>query len=260
MFRVLALGDVMGRPGRRLISDALRRIITDNEIDLVIANGENASGGAGLIVKNAKELFDAGVDVITSGNHIWHQKGYEDTFDQFPRVLRPANYPEPCPGNGYVIIEKSGVQLAVVNLEGRVFMEPIESPFEWFDKIYSEIRKTVRVIILDFHAEVTSEKVALGWYVDGRASFMFGTHTHIPTADARVLPAGTAYITDLGMCGAHDSVIGMKRDSILQKFLTLRPQRFDIAKDDVRLNGAICDIDPASGKADCIERFEFREE
>lgn len=258
MFRVLALGDVMGRPGRHLLKDALGSIVEVNAIDLVVANGENASGGAGLVVKNATELFNAGIDVITSGNHIWHQKGYEETFEQFPRVLRPANYPEPCPGNGYVIIERNGVRVAVLNLEGRIFMEPIESPFAWFDRIYDEIADEASIIILDFHAEVTSEKIALGWYVDGRVSFMFGTHTHIPTADARILPEGTAYITDLGMCGAHDSVIGMKRDAILRKFLTQRPQRFDVATDDVRLNGAICGIDPASGNAVTIERFEYR--
>ena len=258
MLRVLALGDVMGRPGRHLVSAALKGIVKEHDIDLVIANGENASGGAGLSVKNAGELFDAGVDVITSGNHIWHQKEYEDVFDQYARVIRPANYPEPCPGNGYVILKKSGARVAVVNLQGRTYMEPIESPFAVFDGLREEIGKEASVIIIDLHAEVTSEKVAMGWYVDGRASFMFGTHTHVPTADARVLPGGTAYITDLGMCGAYESVIGMERDAIIRKFTTLRPQRFDVAKGDVRLNGAICQIDPASGKAASIERFEHR--
>jgi hypothetical protein len=258
MFRVLALGDVMGRPGRRLITSSLKGIIDEHGINLVIANGENASGGSGLVVKNANELFESGVDVVTSGNHIWHQKDYTETFEQFPQVLRPANYPEPCPGSGYIVLKKSGTQVAVINLEGRVFMEPIESPFVWFDRLYDEMREKVKVVIVDFHAEVTSEKVAMGWYVDGRASFLFGTHTHIPTADARILPGGTAYITDLGMCGAYESVIGMQRESIIRKFLTLRPQRFDVAKGDVRLNGVICEIDPLTGRATAIERFELR--
>lgn len=258
MFRVLALGDVMGRPGRNLIGDALHGIVKENGINLVIANGENASGGAGLVVRNADELFDAGIDVITSGNHIWDQRGYEETFDEFPRVLRPANYPEPCPGLGHVVLTKSSQKVAVVNLQGRVFMNTIECPFTTFDRIYEEIKDTARIIVLDFHAEVTSEKMAMGWYVDGRASFCFGTHTHIPTADARILPGGTGYITDLGMCGAFDSVIGMKRDAIIQKFITQRPHRFEVARDDVALNGVICEIDPATGSATGVERFEYR--
>jgi metallophosphoesterase (TIGR00282 family) len=257
MFRVLALGDIMGRPGRHLIREALRGIITEHEIDIVIANGENASGGVGLVPKNAAELFDAGVDVITSGNHIWDQKGYEEVFAEYPMVLRPANYPEPCPGSGYVSFEKSSERVAVLNLQGRVFMDPIDCPFAAFNRIRGELND-VSIILIDFHAEVTSEKVAMGWHVDGRASFIFGTHTHIPTADARILPGGTAYITDLGMCGAHDSVIGMKRDAILQKFITQRPCRFEVARSNIGLNGAICDIDPASGTATAIERFEYR--
>jgi metallophosphoesterase (TIGR00282 family) len=257
MFRVLALGDVMGRPGRQLIRDSLREIVKEKAINLVIANGENASGGAGLVAKNASELFDAGIDVITSGNHIWHQKGYEEVFEQFPRVIRPANYPEPCPGQGFVIFKKSGAYVAVLNLEGRVFMEPLESPFRTFDIFHADFVKKGMIVLVDFHAEVTSEKVAMGWYVDGRASFLFGTHTHIPTADARILPGGTAYITDIGMCGSMNSVIGMRKDEIIQRFLTIRPQRFDVAEEDVRLNGAICDIDEKTCGAVSIERFEF---
>jgi metallophosphoesterase (TIGR00282 family) len=257
MFRVLAIGDIMGRPGRNLIKDSLREIVKGRGIDLVIANGENASGGAGLAVKNAAELFDSGIDVITSGNHIWDQRGYEETFDEFPRVLRPANYPEPCPGMGHVILTKSGKKAAVINLQGRVFMDAIECPFAAFDRIYEEIRDSTKIILLDFHAEATSEKMAMGWHVDGRASSCFGTHTHIPTADARILPGGTGYITDLGMCGSFDSVIGMKREAILRKFISQRPHRFEVARNDVALHGAICNIDPATGSATAIERIEF---
>ncbi len=257
MFRVLALGDIMGRPGRNLIKDSLRDIVKQRNINFVVANGENASGGAGLVPKNAAELFDAGIDVITSGNHIWNQKNYEETFDEFPDVLRPANYPEPCPGPGYVIHRKSSLKVGVINLQGRVFMDPIDCPFAVFDKVYDEIKDITPIILLDFHAEVTSEKVALGWHVGGRVSFMFGTHTHVPTADARILPGGTAYITDLGMCGATDSVIGMKRESILKKFKSQRPHRFEIAGERVVLSGAVCDIDPATGSAVAIERFEY---
>jgi metallophosphoesterase (TIGR00282 family) len=254
MLRVLALGDVMGRPGRNLISESLQAIKNEKGIDFVVVNGENASGGSGLVPKNAAELFDAGVDVITSGNHIWHQREYEETFKNFPNVIRPANYPEPCPGIGYLVLTDRPMPMAVINLQGRTFMDPIECPFTTFDHIREEIGD-MKIILLDFHAEVTSEKVALGWHVDGYASFMFGTHTHIQTADEKILPGGTAYITDLGMCGSHDSVIGMRKDSILQKFITQRPHRFEVAKEDVRLHGAICDINPETGRAEAIERF-----
>ncbi len=257
MLRVLALGDVMGRPGRNLISEALQSIKNEKGIDFVVANGENASGGSGLVPKSAAELFDAGVDVITSGNHIWHQKEYEETFRKFPMVVRPANYPEPCPGNGYIVITDRPVPMAVVNLQGRTFMDPIECPFSTFDRIREELGD-LNTILIDLHAEVTSEKVAMGWHVDGYASFLFGTHTHIQTADERILPGGTAYITDLGMCGAHDSVIGMRKDNILHKFITQRPHRFEVAMGDVRLNGAICDIDPETGRAMALERFTYR--
>jgi metallophosphoesterase (TIGR00282 family) len=256
MFRVLALGDVMGRPGRMLIREALKGIVKEKGIDVVVANGENASGGAGLTMKNAGELLDAGIDVITSGNHIWNQPDCEEMLTHFPNVLRPANYPEPCPGSGHVIVQAASEKVAVINLQGRVFMEPIDCPFIVFERIREELEGKASVILVDFHAEVTSEKVAMGWFVDGRASFIFGTHTHVATADARILPGGTAYITDLGMCGSFNSVIGMRRDMILQKFLTQRPHRFEVARGDVALNGAICDIDPSSGFAVAIERFE----
>jgi 2',3'-cyclic-nucleotide 2'-phosphodiesterase len=255
--RILMLGDLVGRPGRTLCRERLRLWRKEHEIDLVIVNGENASGGNGLTVKNAGELLEAGVDAVTSGNHIWQQKDHEELFTTYPVVIRPANYPDDLPGSGWTIAETSGgVKVGVMNVQGQVFMDPIDSPFRAADKCVDKIRKHTRIIIADIHAEATSEKVAMGIYLDGRVSAVMGTHTHVMSADERILSGGTAYLTDLGMVGPLDGVLGVDSKPILHKFLTGTPARFTVAKGRVIATGAIISIDPSNGKAVNIKRFE----
>jgi hypothetical protein len=253
-FRVLIIGDVIGRPGR----EALRRhlpVLRDRyRPAFVVANGENAAGGVGLTEEIGREMFSM-VDVLTSGNHIWDKKEGVVYMEKEPRVVRPANYPSPAPGKGSVVVAgPEGLKLAVLNLQGRVFMEPIEDPFRTADAAVEELRKETPCIIVDFHAEATSEKVALGYYLDGRVSAVVGTHTHIPTADERVLPGGTAFITDLGMAGARNSVIGIRKEQAIQKFLTSRPIRFEPEKGGSFLSGVAVEIETATGKALSIVR------
>ncbi len=253
-FRVLVIGDVIGRAGR----DALRRHLPDlrdrYRPEFVVANGENAAGGVGLTEEVGREMF-AMVDVLTSGNHIWDKKEGIAFMEKEPRVIRPANYPAPAPGKGSVVVSgPNGLKLAVLNLQGRVFMEPIEDPFRTADAAVEELRKETPCILVDFHAEATSEKVALGYYLDGRVSAVVGTHTHVPTADERVLPGGTAYITDLGMAGSRDSVIGIRKEQALQKFLTSRPVRFEPDKGGTYLTGVVVEIETATGRALSIIR------
>jgi len=253
-FRVLIIGDVIGRAGR----DALRRHLpglrTAHRPAFVIANGENAAGGVGLTEEVGRDLFSM-VDVLTSGNHIWDKKEGVLLMEREERILRPANYPPPAPGRGRVVVSgPDGLQLGVLNLQGRVFMEAIDDPFRTADAEVAELRKTTPCLVVDFHAEATSEKVALGWYLDGRVSAVFGTHTHIPTADERILPGGTAYITDVGMAGARNTVIGIKRDQALLKFLTSRPIRFEPEKGGSFLSCIVVEIETATGKALSIVR------
>jgi len=253
-FRVLMIGDVIGRAGR----DALRRHLpvlrAKHRPAFVIANGENAAGGVGLTEEVGRDLFSM-VDALTSGNHIWDKKEGIAFMEKEPRVIRPANYPSPAPGKGSVVISgPDGLKLGVLNLQGRVFMEAIDDPFRKADEEIAELRKTTACLVVDFHAEATSEKVALGWYLDGRVSAVVGTHTHIPTADVRILPGGTAFITDVGMAGARNSVIGIKRDQALQKFLTSRPIRFEPEKGGSFLSCVIVEIETATGKALSIVR------
>lgn len=253
-FGVLFIGDLIGRPGRRALARFLPELRKKYQPDLVVANGENASGGNGLTEETGKELFFQ-VDVLTSGNHIWDKKEVLNYMEKEPRLLRPANYPAANPGHGYYIYQsEKGVRAAVVNLQGRVFMEPIDCPFLAADRLLAEIIPITPIVIIDFHAEATSEKQALGWYLNGRVSAVIGTHTHTPTADERLLPGGTAYITDVGMAGGLNSVIGMKPEQALQRFLTSRPQRFEPATDGLMLSAVYIDIDPASGRALNIKR------
>jgi len=259
-FKVLFIGDLIGRPGRRALARFLPELKRKYQPDLVIANGENAAGGNGLTEEIGKELFFQ-VDVLTSGNHIWDKKEVLNYLDKESRLLRPANYPAGNPGRGYYIFQnENGLRAAVVNLQGRVFMEPIDCPFHQADHLLEEIIPTTPIIIIDFHAEATSEKQALGWYLNGRVSAVIGTHTHIPTADERVLPGGTAYITDVGMAGAWNSVIGMKTEQALQRFLSSRPQRFEPATEGLLLSAVFISIDPKSGKALSIKRELLVEE
>ena len=260
--RILFIGDIFGRPGRTIVREQLPALLRQHNVDLCIANGENAAGGFGLTPPIAEEFFDLGIDVITTGNHVWDKRELTDYFNSAidepyspaRRVLRPANYPVGTPGVGvYEGTASSGIAYAVVNLQGRVFMPAIDCPFHVADSLLARI--AAKVIFVDFHAEATSEKVALGWYLDGRVTAVVGTHTHIPTADTRLLPGGTAYQTDVGMTGPYDSVIGVQKELILQRFLTGLPARFEAATNDVRFCAVLIDCDAQTGRARCAERI-----
>jgi len=259
-FHVLFIGDVIGRPGRKALSRFLPELKKKYQPDLVIVNAENAAGGNGLTEEIGRELlFQA--DVLTSGNHIWDKKEALSYLDREPRLLRPANYPPGNPGHGsYVFQDENGQKAAVLNLQGRVFMEPISCPFRTAEEEIEKLRSQTPIIIIDFHAEATSEKQALGWFLDGRVSAVIGTHTHIPTADERILPGGTAYLTDVGMAGGLNSVIGMKPEQALQRFLTSRPQRFEPASDGLILCAVFIAINPENGRALSIKRETLIEE
>lgn len=254
--RVLCIGDVVGKPGRRALAALLPALIEREGIDVVIANAENASGGLGLTRGTAREMLsELPVDALTGGNHIWRYRDVYELLDQEPRLFRPLNYPEPAPGRGLGMVHGAGGQaVGLVTLMGRTFMDPNPCPFEAADRAVEQLRAEARVIIVEIHGEATSEKRALGWHLDGRVSGLFGTHTHVATADEEVLPGGTGYITDIGMTGPYDSVIGMRKKDMIQRFRTLRPVPFNVASRDVRLCGAIFDIDDSTGKARAVTR------
>jgi metallophosphoesterase (TIGR00282 family) len=253
--KILFIGDVVGKPGRRAVRELLPGIVEEHRIDFVIANCENAASGFGVTAEIVEELYAAHIDVLTSGNHIWDKKEVMAFVDDCESLLRPANYPEGAPGRGSVVMPSpGGIPVGVINLAGRVFMHPLDCPFRTADREIEKLRKKTRVIIVDMHAEATSEKIAMGWYLDGRVTAVLGTHTHVQTADERILPGGTGYITDVGMTGPFDSVIGIKKDAILQKFLLQIPNKFDVAKGDVRLQGVTVDID-AEGRAVAMARL-----
>lgn len=231
-----------------------------HKADFCVVNGENAAGGFGITEENAEGLLEAGADVITSGNHIWNRKEAGDLMMREPRLLRPANYPSRAPGNGFYVAETPEEPVAVINLMGRVFMPPVECPFQEAERILNQIGSKARVIFVDFHAEATSEKVALGRFLDGRVSAVIGTHTHIQTADEVVLPGGTAYMSDAGMTGPIESVIGIRTELAVDKFLTGVPRRFEVAGGPGQVNGAVLEVDPTSGRARSIERIFIREE
>ena len=265
--RIVFVGDIFGRPGRNVVRDHIRDIAQTRRADLVIANAENAAAGFGVTPSIAEELLDLGIDVLTTGNHIWDKKEIMpylqsadgDAKSRARRVLRPANYPAGAPGHGvFEGATASGVPYAVFNIQGRVFMGGNDDPFRTADTLLSGIK--AKVVVVDMHAEATSEKIAMGWYLDGRVSAVVGTHTHVPTADERVLPKGTAYITDVGMTGPYDSVIGVEKEMILQRFLTNMPARFEPATGDVRLCAVVIDCDEASGRSRSIERLVLRGE
>ncbi len=256
---ILFIGDVIGRTGRRALSDRLHRLVDEHQVDLVVANGENAAAGFGLTAPIAMELFDLGVDVITSGNHIWDKREVYDYLDREERLLRPANYPPGLPGNGAGIFATSaGIKVGVINLEGRVFMNNLDCPFRAADRLIEELRQQTPIIFIDFHAEATSEKMALGHYLDGRASAVICTHTHVQTADERVLPGGTAYMSDAGMTGSSDAVIGMRKEQAIEKFLNQVPVRFEVAKKDPFVCGILISIDEETGRALAVRRIQVR--
>lgn len=260
--KVLFLGDIIGKPGRTAVERNLDRLVSENEADMVIANAENAAGGIGISLKTAKTLLDMGIDVLTTGNHVFKKREIYDLLDKEERLLKPANYPPDTPGRGYNIyeIEKLGnMKVAVINLCGRVFVENLDCPFRTVNRILEYVSEETPVIIVDMHAEVTSEKVAMGWYLNGRVSAVIGTHTHIQTADERILPEnGTAYITDVGMVGSRDSVIGVKKENIIERFITGMPQKFTVARGDVWINGVVVDIDEKNGQAKSISRINIK--
>jgi metallophosphoesterase (TIGR00282 family) len=259
--RILFIGDIFGRPGRTIVRERLDGLVKEHRADLIIANGENSAAGFGITPQLAEELFDLGIDVITTGNHIWDKREIVEYFEAANgnphsparRVLRPANYPVGMPGAGFYEGRKGNVPYAVINLQGRVFMSSNDDPFRKADEILKSIE--AKIIFVDLHAEATSEKISMGWYLDGRVTAVVGTHTHIPTADERVLPNGTAYITDVGMTGPYDSVIGVKKELVVGKFLNNMPVRFEAATGDVRLCGVLIDCDEKTGKARGIQRI-----
>jgi metallophosphoesterase (TIGR00282 family) len=256
--KLLFIGDIIGKPGRQAVSRELHRLVDRHMVDLVIANGENAAGGFGITEDTANDLFKCGIHVLTSGNHIWDKKDSLDFINREEKLLRPANYPEGTPGRGSAVyVTAGGAKVAVLNLEGRVFMNNLDCPFRTADREIERLRAETPIIFVDFHAEATSEKASLGWYLDGRVSAMIGTHTHIQTADERILPDGTAYLTDAGMTGGIDSVIGVRKEEAITKFLSQLPVKFDIAKNNLRLNGAVIVVDELSGKALNIERINI---
>jgi len=255
--RILFIGDIVGEPGRRAVKELVPKITKKEDIDFVVANGENVAGGSGVTPALADELLNSGIDVITAGDHIWKRKEILDYIGSSQRLLRPANYPKNTPGFGSTVVKSaSDVEVGVINLMGRVFMQPVECPFRVVKEEIERLKNKTRIIIIDMHAEATSEKIALGWYLDGLVSAIVGTHTHVQTADEKILPLGTAFISDAGMTGPFDSVIGRKKEQILSRFLTQMPVKFEMAEGDVQLHGVIIDIDEKTGKAESIKRIQ----
>jgi 2',3'-cyclic-nucleotide 2'-phosphodiesterase len=255
--KLLMIGDIAGKPGIQAVGRLLPRVVAERGIDLVVANGENAAGGLGLTPELAREILGLGVDVVTNGNHVWRQFEFKDYIGKEPRLLRPANLPDVQPGRGFGTFETAGgVKVGVVNLIGRVFMEPSDNPFAAADRALAALKGTAAVLV-DFHAEATSEKRAMAYYLDGRVSAVIGTHTHVQTADDQIMEKGTAFLTDVGMTGPHDSIIGMRRDIIVDKFVTGMPHAFKLARGGVRFQAVAITIDPSAGRALAIERIDI---
>ena len=253
-FKVLAVGDIIGRPGRDILAAKLQGIVDANRIDFVIVNGENAAGGYSITPAIFQDFMALGVNVITTGNHVWDNNDVYSIIDHEDRLLRPVNFHPELPGKGYFLSSIKGIKICVINLMGRYQMHPIDCPFRAFDTLYDEFKDKVDIFIVDFHAETTSEKRAFGWYVDGRASFVYGTHTHVQTADEEILTNGTAYITDIGMTGGFDSVIGMEKQPSIQRFIYRTKVKYDVAAGNPRINAVICSFDE-SKKAQGILRI-----
>jgi 2',3'-cyclic-nucleotide 2'-phosphodiesterase len=255
--KLLFVGDVVGGIGRRTLASLFPGLRDEHQPDFVVVNGENAAGGVGITEKTARELLELGADAITLGNHAYRHRDVYDYLDREERIVRPANYPRGSPGRGHTVVERDAVRLGVVNLSGIVFMQATRSPFSEVDGLLAELRGGIDAVIVDMHAEATSEKVAMGWHVDGRATACLGTHTHVPTADARVLPGGTAYVTDVGMTGPRGGVIGVKREQALERFLTLTNVRFETSNEDPWLNAVLIEAD-GEGRATSIEQLLLR--
>ncbi len=256
--KVLFIADIVGKSGRRAVSDFLPRILNRYPIDFIVANAENAAGGLGITPQIAEELLRGEIDILTSGNHVWEKKEILGFLELNDRLLRPANYPQGTPGFGVALITNDmNARIGIINLEGRVFMKNLDCPFQVAQREIEKLKQETNTIIVDFHAEATSEKVALGWFLDGEVSAVIGTHTHVQTADEKILPKGTAYITDAGMTGPVYSVIGMKREIVIKRFLTQTPCKFEVAKGDIQLQGVIVTLDRQTGKSTDIERINI---
>jgi 2',3'-cyclic-nucleotide 2'-phosphodiesterase len=254
--RLLLIGDIVGKPGRQIVVRAVRGLVKAEELDLVVANAENAAGGSGLTPANYQELIAAGVDCITLGDHIYRRREIASVLESQPNIVKPANFPPTAPGREMaVVLARNGVEVAVFSLLGRVFMRPVDCPWAAADRLLAALGERTKVILLDFHAEATSDKQLMGRYLDGRVSAVLGTHTHVPTADERILPGGTAFQCDVGMTGPVESILGRRIDRVLESTLTFNPTHFEVATDDVRLMGSIVDVDPATGRATAIRRI-----
>ncbi|GAA0366080.1 TIGR00282 family metallophosphoesterase [Bacillus horti] len=257
---ILFIGDVVGSPGREMIETYLPKLKAKYRPGIVILNGENAAAGKGITDKIAKSFFEQGVQVITLGNHTWDKKDIGPYLDGTSPIIRPANFPEGAPGRGYTLVQINQHKVAVINLQGRTFLTPIDCPFKKADQILEEIQKEANLIFVDFHAEATSEKEAMGWYLDGRVTAVVGTHTHVQTADERILPNGTAYLTDVGMTGPRNGILGMEREAVLYRFLTALPSRFEVATEgSAQLNAVLISTDPQIGTAKKIQRIRIDE-
>jgi len=254
--RILFIGDVIGKPGREIVASMLPRLIDEQTVDLVIANGENLAGGFGVTRAVAEEMFALGIDLMTSGNHVWDKKEVEEYIAKEERLLRPANYPEPAPGRGSLVLDRGGCIVGVLNLQGRAFMPTLDCPFRAGDREIARLRRETALIFVDFHGEATAEKQAFAWYVDGRVSAVIGSHTHVQTADERILPGGTAFLTDVGMTGGFDSVIGMNVEAPIARFLSGLPKQFRPATGAPRLCGVVVEIDERDGRSIAIRRIQ----
>jgi metallophosphoesterase (TIGR00282 family) len=253
---VVFIGDVVGKPGRKTVAALLPQIKKDHKADFVIANAENCAGGFGINLRSLEEMQSAGVDFFTTGNHVWDRKEGVGLLDAMRNIVRPGNYPGNSPGRGVCLLKRGDVSVAVANVQGRVFMPPLDCPFRWIDACLDEISGKADVVIVDMHGEATSEKIAMGWYLDGRASLVLGTHTHVPTRDIRILPGGTGYVTDVGMTGSYDGVLGVKREAVITRFLNQRPTRFEVAGTDLRCDYVVAEIDAGTGKALSVEHLQ----
>jgi metallophosphoesterase (TIGR00282 family) len=254
--RILFIGDIVGQPGRQMVARHLKALVADHGAEMVLANGENAAGGFGITPSVGEELLGLGIDLLTTGNHVWDKKEAEGYVAKESRVLRPANYPEEAPGAGVHILRKNGRMLGVLNIQGRAFLPPIDCPFKAADRELAQLRRVTDMILVDFHAEATAEKQAFGWYLDGKVSAVVGTHTHVQTADEQILPGRTAYITDVGMTGPRNSVIGIEPEDAIQKFLTQMPRKFTVARGPAQLSAVVVDVGE-DGRARTIRRLQI---
>jgi metallophosphoesterase (TIGR00282 family) len=253
---IVFIGDVVGKSGRKTVASLLPQIKKDHKADFVIANAENCAGGFGLNQRSLEEMKAAGVDFFTTGNHVWDRKEGVGLLDTMDNIIRPGNYPGDSPGRGACVVQRNGVSVAIANVQGRVFMPPLDCPFRWIDSCLNGPSGKADVVIVDVHGEATSEKIAMGWYLDGRASLVLGTHTHVPTRDGRILPGGTGYVTDVGMTGSYDGVLGVKKDAVITRFLNQRPTRFEVATTNLRCDYVVAQIDEHTGKTLFLDHLQ----